>query len=149
MKHELATVGKNRSWLSFLKISTWWEVDRLGLILTGFALATGLTYLAFFTLIHWFSSLLLQEVNRSVTVFLTTLTTLLLLRSLYNGSQKITDNLFFPDTADLKDKIEAICRKLTEIDNREALKQFLGGKISARFQVEGIFLYRDSKLAIH
>ena len=148
MKHGLATVGKNRSWLSFLKFSAWWEVGRLGLIWTGFALVTGLTYLAFFTLIQWFSALLLQEVNRSVAVFLTTFTTLLLLRSLYDGSQEIADNLFFPDTVDLKDKIEAICQKLTEIDNREALKQFLGGKISARFQVEGIFLHRDSNLAI-
>ena len=138
---------KKPSLLSFLKISAWWEVGRLGLIWAGFILATALMYLTFFTLIHWFSALLLQEVNRSVAVFLTTLTTLLLLRPLYNGSQKIVDSLFFPDTADFKDKIEAICQKLTELDRREALKRFLGGKAPAQLRVEGIFLETDAPVA--
>jgi signal transduction histidine kinase len=137
---KLAAISKNRREWPFLKISTWWEVRRLGLIWAGFALVTVLIYLAFFTLIHWFSALLLQEVNRNVAVFLTTLTTLFLLRSLYNGSQKIVDNLFFPDTADFKDKIEAICQKLTELDRREALKRFLGGQLPAQLRVESIFL---------
>lgn len=144
----MATVEKNRSGLSFLKISAWWEVRRLGWIWIGFALAMSLTYLTFFTLIHWFAALLLQEVHRNVAVFLTTLTTLFFFRSLYHGSQQMIDHLFFPDTADFKDKIETICQKLTEFDNREALKQFLGEKISAQLQVEGVFLHRDPKSTI-
>lgn len=147
MKPGLATVENNRSWLSFLKISAWWEVRRLGLIWLSFALAIGLTYLTFFSLIHWFT-ILLQADNHSVAVFLSTLTTLLLLRNLHNWSQKIIDNLFFPDTADFKDKIEVVCQKLTEINDRETLKQFLSGTTAAQLQLEGIFFHQDSPLAV-
>lgn len=143
MEHELAAMGKGQRGLSFLKIRTWWEIVRLGLIWAGFALAASLTYLIIFTLIHWFATLLRQEIERSIAVFLTTLTTLLLLRALHAWVQQLADNLFFPDTADFKDKIEALCRNLTEINHREALQRFLSENIPARLRVEGVFLHHE------
>jgi signal transduction histidine kinase len=126
-------------------INTAWEAGRLALIWGGFALVTIFTYLIIFSLIHWFSSLILQEINRNLTVFSTTLTTLVLRRHLYGGTQFIVDWLFFPDTANFSEKIEALCYELTGINNREALKQFLGQKISPRLMVDAIYLQTDSQ----
>ncbi|MCK6628709.1 MAG: ATP-binding protein [Anaerolineae bacterium] len=137
---------QNRQWLSLPQLSTGWEIRRLVLIWGGFALALVFTYITIFSLIHWFASLLLQEVNRSLAVFMTTLLTLLLLRLLYNGTQQVIDRLFFPDTANFKEKIDAICHHLTEIDNRERLKQFLGQQLPARLLVKEVYLHPQPRL---
>ncbi|MCL4297107.1 MAG: HAMP domain-containing histidine kinase [Anaerolineae bacterium] len=143
MKYKLATMGRNRRGLSFLKISARWEAVRLALIGAGFALAAVSTYLTTFSLIYWFSGLLLPEVNRSVVVFSTTLITLLLLSFLYEWSQRGVDRLFFPDTAHFKEKIEIICHQLAEITSREKLQQFLIREIPARLMVEGVYLHTE------
>ncbi|GAB4431773.1 MAG: hypothetical protein Fur0044_29330 [Anaerolineae bacterium] len=137
---------QNRQWLSLPNISTGWEIRRLVLIWGGFALALVFTYITVFSLIYWFASLLLQEVNRSLAVFTTTLLTLLLLRLLYVGTQQVVDRLFFPDTANFKEKIDAICHRLTEIDNRERLKQFLDQQLPAWLQVEEVYLQPQPRL---
>ncbi|MBI1878883.1 MAG: HAMP domain-containing histidine kinase [Chloroflexi bacterium] len=94
-------------------------------------------------MLHWFAVLFVPEVERGIAVFLTTLITLFLLRSLYDWSRRIIDNLFCPDTADFKEKIETICRNLREITEREALKQFLAGSIPAQLRVEDVFLHEQ------
>ncbi len=137
------TPDQDRQWLPFLKIKTGWEIGRLALMGWGFVLAAIFTYLTIFSLIHWFSALLLQEVNRSVAVFATTVTTLLFLRPFYDWSQKIVDRLFFPEMVNLKDKIDLLCRELTKIDNRAALKQFLGEKIPPQLRVNEVFLRQE------
>lgn len=147
MKYELAAMSRNRSRLPFLKIMAGWEAARLGLIWASFAAATGLTYVIIFTLMHWFAALLLQEVDRSIVVVLSTLNTLFLLRSLYDWSERIIDNLFFPDTADFKDKIETICRSLTELNQREVLKKFLADSIPDLLRVEQVFLHDQPRPA--
>jgi signal transduction histidine kinase len=145
MNYELGTMSRNRRGLSFLKISAGWEVTRLGLIWAGFALAAISTYLTTFSLIYWFSGLLLQEVNRSVAVFSTTLITLFLLSFLFEWSQRGVDRLFFPDTAHFKEKIEAICHQLAEITGREKLRQFLTKEIPARLRIEGVYLHAEAQ----
>lgn len=145
MKYELAATGKNRSWLFFLKTSAGWEFIRWGLIWFGLALAVGLTYLLVFILLHWFGALMAQEVDRNIAVFLTILTTLVLLRSLYDWSRRLVDNLFFPDTADFKEKVETICRDLSEINQREALKQFLIGSIPPQLRVAEVYLHEQAQ----
>jgi signal transduction histidine kinase len=137
------TSDQDRRWLPFLKINTWWEIGRLALMGWGFALAAIFTYLTIFSLIHWFSALLLQEVNRSVAVFATTLTTLLFLRLFYHWSERIVDRLFFPEMAHLKDKIDLLCHELTTIDNRAALEQFLSEKMLTQLQVNEVFLRQE------
>lgn len=145
MKYELGTMGRNYSKLPFLKISAGWEAARLGLIGIGFTLAAISTYLTTFSLIYWFSGLLLQEVNRSLAVFSTTLITLFLLSFLYEWSQRGVDRLFFPDTAHFKEKIETICHQLAEIASREKLRQFLNEEIPARLMVEGVYLHAEAQ----
>lgn len=137
---------QDRRWVPFLEISTGWETGRLALTWFGFALATVFTYLTVFSLIYWFSALLLQEVNRNVAVFATALTTLLLLRQLYDWLQKIVDRLFFPDMVHFREKIELICHKLTGIDNRAALKQFLSETVPAELRVKRVSLSQEPQL---
>jgi signal transduction histidine kinase len=145
MNDRLATMSKNRRGLPFLKISAGWEVARLSLIGAGFGLAAISTYLTTFSLIYWFSGLLLQEVNRDVVIFSTTLLTLFLLSFLYEWSQRGVDRLFFSDTAHFKEKIETICHQLAEISSREKLQQFLTREISARLMVEGVYLRAEAQ----
>ncbi|MBE7556467.1 MAG: hypothetical protein HS126_35905 [Anaerolineales bacterium] len=136
---------QNHRWLSFLKISARWEAARLALTWAGFALVAISTYLTTFSLIYWFSGLLLPEVNRSVVVFSTTLVTLFLLSFLYEWSQRGVDRLFFRDTAHFKEKLEAICHQLAEISSREKLQQFLTREIPARLMVEGVYLHTEAQ----
>lgn len=145
MNYELATMSRNRRRLFFLKISAGWEAARLALIGAGFALAAISTYLTTFSLIYWFSGLLLPEVNRSVAVFFTTVITLFLLDFLYEWAQRGVDRLFFLDTAHFKEKIETICHQLVEIISREKLQQFLAKEIPARLMVEGVYLHAEAQ----
>ncbi|GIK42036.1 MAG: hypothetical protein BroJett011_58690 [Chloroflexota bacterium] len=144
MNYELATMSRNRRGLPFLKISARWEAARLASIGAGFALAAISTYLTTFSLIDWFSGLLLQQVNRSVVVFSTTLITLFLLSFIYEWSQRGVDRLFFPDTAHFKEKIETICHQLAEISGREKLQHFLAAEIPAQLRVEGVYLHAEA-----
>jgi signal transduction histidine kinase len=134
---------KQRGWAR-LKIETWWELGRLLLLWGGLALTVLFTYFTFFSLSYWFSALLLQEVNRPLTVLLAGLITLFLARALYDWTQNLVDQLFFPETANLKSKIEALCRHLAEIDNRESLKQFLAEKVPAQLRVDQVSLQAEA-----
>ena len=134
-----------RRWLLFPPIYTAWEASRLALIWGGFVLITVFSYVTIFSLVYWFFGLLLQEVNRSLAVFATTLLTLILLRPFYHWTQLIIDRLFFPEMANFKEKIELICHELTKIDNRAALKQFLNQKVQAWLRVNGVDLQTDSQ----
>lgn len=125
-----------------------WEIWRLALIWGGFALALIFTYITIFSLIHWFAGMLLQEVNRSLAVFATTLSTLLLLHSLYEWTQGVVDRLFFPDTANFKEKIDLLCQRLTEIDSRERLKHFLSEHVPSRLWVEEVHLHTKPRLEL-
>jgi signal transduction histidine kinase len=147
MTHKLATVGKNRGWFSILVSSARWEVARLSLVWAGFALATWLTYLVLFTLVHWFARLLLRGVDRNIAIFLATLATLFLLHSIYDWSQRMVDNLFFPDTADFKEKVETLCQNLAEINQREELKHFLINRIPSNLRVTEVFLHEQPQPA--
>lgn len=140
--------NQTRHWPSLPKIGTGWEIRRLVLIWGGFALVLVFTYITFFSLIHWFAGLLVQEVTRSLAVFATTLSTLLLLHTLYEWTQQVVDRLFFPDTANFKEKIDFLCHRLTEIDNREQLKQFLSEQIPARLLVEDVYLHAKPRLEL-
>lgn len=140
--------NQNRRWWPWPPIGAAWEIGRLALIWGGFALALIFTYITIFSLIHWFAGMLLQEVNRSLAVFATTLSTLLLLHSLYEWTQGVVDRLFFPDTANFKEKIDLLCQRLTEIDNRERLRQFLSQQIPARLLVEEVHLHTKPRLEL-
>lgn len=139
---------QNHQWLPLPKIRTGWEIRRLVLIWGGFVLVLVFAYVTFFSLIHWFAGLLLQEVNRSLAVFATTLATLLLLHRLYEATRQVVDRLFFPDTANFKEKIDLLCHQLTEIDTQERLKQFLSQKVPVSLLVENVYLHEHPRLEI-
>ncbi len=134
---------KYRAALPFVWFGTWWEVVRTGLIGFGFAAAILLTYVFFFIFIDWFGSLLFEGSSYSATVFLAVLFTLFLLPPLKQEVQQIVDNLFFPDTARFKNKIDWACRALTEFSSREELRRFLENLLPEQVGVEFIKLQGD------
>ncbi len=139
----VSNLPKLSRWRPFLKINTWWEIARYGLIGVGLILAITIAYFAFFTLIYWFSALLLSEVNRYVVVFLAVVITLLLLHPLKEWTQSLIDHFFFVETIGFKEKIDTICQLLTRIDNRVKLKQLLAEQIPAQLQVYAVSLHAD------
>jgi signal transduction histidine kinase len=133
---------KQKNWrLPFVIFEAWWEVIRFGLIWMTLAGLVVLVYMALFSLLDWFRVLSFEQASRDSAVFLATLLTLLLLRSLRLGSQSLVDNLFFADTANFKDEVDTACRILADINDREHLWQFMVNDLPSRLKVDGLYLH--------
>ena len=133
----------NRSKIPLIRFEAKWEIVRAGLIWIGLLLMTVLLYTAFFVLIDWFFNLLFAQDPHQATLIFSTLLTLLSLRSLKNEAQRLVDNLFYPDTANFKDKIDSINRALTQISKREELRRFLEKEAPRQLEVKRIFWGAD------
>jgi len=125
--------------LLHLKFEAGWEVVRAALIWIGLALLTALVYTIFFVLIDWLFNWLFDEDPHTTTIIFSALLTLLSLRSLKNEAQRVVDNLFFPETANFKDKIVSASQALAKINTRGDLRHFLEKRIPKELEVETIF----------
>jgi len=134
---------KGRGVVPLLRFEAWWEVIRAGLTWFVLALIMALVYITFSIFIGGFSTLLFETGKHGTTVFFSTLLTLLLLHPLKSETQRIVDNLFFPDTANFKFEVDSACQTLTNTNSRRELRQFLTHRLPEQLQVASIALHNQ------
>ena len=134
---------------SIFVFEAWWELIRFGLIWLTLALLIVIVYLALFSLLDWFRLLFFEQLSRTYTVFWATFFSLLLFQPLRIGSQSLVDNLFYADTAHLKDQIDLACRRLADFDDRDRLWQFLVEELPTQLKVDGIYLHQHPQRLIY
>ncbi len=135
---------KQKSRLVLFKLEAGWEFVRAALISVSFLGLIGFLFILLFNLINWFSTLLFENNNHTLTIFFSTLITVFTVPPLKSGAITIIDTLFFPDTANLKDKIDEATRVLADINNRDDLHLFLTKKLPNYLGVDGIFLHHHT-----
>lgn len=122
-----------------------WQLTRFTLALLFSLLALVLAFLTILTPLDWLL-LLFGKTESSFAIFVATLVTLSIARSLHSWARDLVDYLFFPDTANFRGRIDAACRTLTQIDTWAGLEDFVVKKLPQQLQVSYMVLETNSEL---
>lgn len=130
-----------------IHIDAWWQAVRLALIWFGIGLGGMLLFFSLLAAADWLATVFQFGMAPGFLIFMVTLATLFSFKPLSGWVHDLIDQLFFPDTADIRENIEAACRHLPKIANRFRLEHFLVNQLPASLHVDYIVLATEDAAA--